>query len=255
MSKEKTSSGRHYLDRDIKLLWGLGAARCSICRSRLVAEASADDREVVLGKMGHIYAHSPGGPRYDATKDPKFLRSYENLILVCGSHHDQVDGQQSTYSVAELTRLKEAHETWVYSKLEEATPDIGFAELEVVCSSLLAPPMLPAELTLPTPPEQKLHKNGLTRAVFRRVTIGLSSFREVENFVEAVTKLDDQFPERLKAGFLRKYLELHEGGLEADALFIALHDYAGAGSADFNRQAAGLGVLCYLFQKCEVFDP
>ena len=73
--------------------------------------------------------------------------------------------------------------------------------------------------------------------------------------MEEVTKLDDQFPERLRAGFLRKYAEFHEGRLESDALFVALHDYASGGSSDFNRQAAGLGVLCYLFQKCEIFEP
>jgi hypothetical protein len=77
-----SSTHRDYLDRDIKLLWGLSAARCAVCRTSLVADATATDRQVVLGKMGHIYAHRPGGPRADAAKSPDFLRSYENLILV-----------------------------------------------------------------------------------------------------------------------------------------------------------------------------
>lgn len=128
------SPRRSYYDRDLKLLWGLAAARCAICRESLVAEASDRDREVVLGKMGHIYGHSSGGPRFDETKSDAFRKSYENLILVCGSHHDIVDGQESTYTVDDLKGIKTKHEAWVFSRLEQATPEIGFAELEVVCS-------------------------------------------------------------------------------------------------------------------------
>ncbi len=252
---EKSSRHRYYNDRDLKLLWGLAAARCAICRESLVAEETQLDSQVVVGKMGHILGHSPGGPRFDASKSPEFLRSYENLILLCGQHHDVVDGQQSTYTVDELLKLKSEHEAWIYSRLAQATPDVGFAELEVVCASLLAPPTMPSEPNAPTPPTEKLRKNGLTREVHRRVAVGLSMFREVEGFVESVVHVDDRFPERLRAGFLRRYNEYRQQGLESDSLFLALHDFASSGDNDFNRQAAGLGVLCYLFQKCEVFKP
>ncbi|MCU0873430.1 MAG: hypothetical protein MUE50_13900 [Pirellulaceae bacterium] len=256
MGKTNPSSiHRDYLDRDIKLLWGLSAARCAVCRTGLVAEGTPTDRQVVVGKMGHIYAHSPGGPRPDATKSPDFLRSYENLILVCGTHHDLIDGQRSTYTVEELLRIKQEHEAWVYSRLEQATPDVGFAELEVVCSGLLAPPEMPTEPHIPTPPTEKLRKNGLTREVHRRMQVGLAMFREVEKFVESVVRVDDRFPERLRAGFLTQYARHRQHGLDGDALFLALHDFASGGSNAFERQAAGMAVLCYLFQKCEVIEP
>ena len=250
-----SSSHRDYLDRDIKLLWGLSAARCAVCRTSLVAEATATDRQVVLGKRGHIYAHSPGGSRPDATKSPDFLRSYDNLILVCGTHHDLIDGQSSTYTADELLRIKREHEAWVYSRLEQAAPDVGFAELEVVCAGLLAPPEMPTEPLVPTAPTEKLRKNGLTREVYRRVQVGLAMFHEVEAFVESVVRLDDRFPERLRAAFVTQYVQYRQRGLDGDALFLALHDFASAGSNSFERQAAGLSVLCYLFQKCEVFEP
>ena len=256
MSKQPSSSPRRsYNDRDLKLLWGLAAARCAICRTSLVADASENDREVVLGKMGHIFAHSRNGPRRDGTKSAEFLRSYENLILVCGPHHDIVDGQESTFTVEQLLKLKSDHQAWVFSRLELATPDVGFAELEIVCSSLLAPPSMPSEPRLPTPPTEKLQKNRLDRDVHRRMQIGLGMFPEVDKFVTSVAQLDDRFPERLKAGFLQNYDMNRQKGLDGNSLFCAMHDFASGGSNDFNRQAAGLAVLCYLFQKCEVFDP
>lgn len=252
-----STSRRAYLDRDIKILWSLASGRCTICRVELIAEPSGEDRHVVLGKQGHIYAHSPGGPRYDATKAEVrgFLRSYENLVLVCGPHHDTVDGQESTFTVDELLRLKRAHEAWVHARLAQAAPNVGFPELEVVCGALQAPPALPALPNPPTAPAEKLSKNRLTREVHTRVLAGLSFFPLVEDYVEMVTRLDDRFPERLRAGFLEKYEDFRQCGLDGDALFAALHDYASSGSSDFTRQAAGLGVLCYLFQKCEVFEP
>lgn len=220
-----------------------------------MAEASENDREVVFGKMGHIYGHSRGGPRFDESKPESFQKSYENLILVCGAHHDLIDGQESTYTADELAGIKANHEAWVFSRLELATPGIGFAELEVVCSSLLAPPDLPSEPLVPTPPKEKLRKNGLSREVHRRMQVGLGMFPEVDLFVTSVVQIDDRFPERLRAGFLQRYDDNRRQGLDGDSLFLALHDFASSGSNDFNRQAAGLGVLCYLFQKCEVFEP
>jgi hypothetical protein len=166
-----------------------------------------------------------------------------------------IDGQSTSYTADELLQIKREHEAWVYSRLEQAAPDVGFAELDVVCSGLLAPPAMPSEPLVPTAPMEKLQRNGLTREVHRRVQVGLAMFHEVETFVESVVKLDDRFPERLRAGFLTQYAQHRQRGLDGDALFLALHDFASAGSNRFERQAAGLGVLCYLFQKCEVFEP
>ncbi len=153
-----------------------------------------------------------------------------------------------------LLQKKNEHEQWVYSRLMASAPEVGFAELEVVTASLLAPPGLPSEPVPPTPPPQKLAKNQLTREVHRRVQVGLSMFREVEGFIEALARLDDRFPERLRAGFVAKYEEFRSAGMTGDALFLGLHEFA-SGSTEFNRQSAGLAVLCYLFQKCEVFEP
>lgn len=100
-----------------------------------------------------------------------------------------------------------------------------------------------------------MRKNGLTDKVRLKLTLGLSVFNEVEGFVQSVTRLDPHFPERLKTGFVTRYNDFLAKGISGDALFTALHDFSSSSSSNFDRQGAGLGVLCYLFQKCEVFEP
>jgi hypothetical protein len=250
---------RSYKDRDLKLLWGLAAARCSNpnCRKPLIKEATAKDPHAVVGKIAHIsdFSPSPNSPRSDPSLTTGELNAYENLILLCGDHHDEIDKQKKTFPRETLLRWKREHEAWVFSRLQQVIPTIGFAELEVVCQGIIAGSQPPSEPVLPTPPAEKMRKNGLSEKLRLRLTLGLSVFTEVEHFVQGVARLNSHFPEQLKAGFVLRYNEFLQRGTQGDALFEALHDFASSSSSNFERQAAGLGVLCYLFQKCEVFEP
>ena len=250
---------RRYLDRDLKLLWGLAAARCSNpgCRKPLIKEATEKDPHAVLGKIAHIndFSRCPDSPRSDPSLTIQQINVYDNLILLCGDHHDEIDKQKRTFPRERLLKWKRDHEAWVFSRLRQVVPTIGFAELEVVCQGIIGRPQRPSELATPTPPAEKMRKNKLTEEVRLRLTLGLSIFGEVEQFVQSVARLNRHFPEQLKAGFVCRYNELLKQGIEGDALFEALHDFASSSSSNFERQAAGLGVLCYLFQKCEVFEP
>lgn len=253
------SSTRSYRDRDLKLLWGLAAARCSNpnCRKPLIREATEHDPHAVLGKIAHIndFSPSPGSPRSDPSLTAQELNAYENLILLCGDHHDEIDKQKKTFPKETLLKWKREHEAWVFSRLQQIVPTIGFAELEVVCQGIIDAPHFPSEPSMPTAPAEKMRKNGLTDKLRLRLTLGLSVFTEVEQFVQGVARLNPHFPEQLKAGFVLRYNEFLQRGIEGDALFEALHDFASSSSSNFERQGAGLGVLCYLFQKCEVFEP
>ena len=252
-------SARSYLDRDLKLLWGLAAARCSnpSCRKPLIKEATEDDPHAVLGKIAHIIDFSPtlDSPRSDPSLTIPELNAYENLILLCGDHHDEIDKQKRTFPRETLLAWKCEHEAWVFSRLQQVVPTIGFAELEVVCQGIIAGARPPSEPTMPTPLVEKMRKNRLTEKLTLRLTLGLSVFNEVEHFVQSVARLNSHFPEQLKEGFVNSYNEFLQRAIHGDALFESLHDFASSGSSNFERQAAGLGVLCYLFQKCEVFEP
>jgi hypothetical protein len=249
-------ASRSYQDKDIKLLWGLAAGRCAFpdCRKECILEATAKDSTALIGEIAHIIAHSDKGPRADGSFDQALRNSYGNLILLCPNHHEQVDVHPNTFTISDLRGWKIRHEEWVRGSLAAEMPCVGFAELEVVTSALLASPSDPVTTFTVTNPTLKLQRNGLTNSTAQLLTMGFLQVREVDNFITAVAAIDPTFPERLKAGFVGHYEELKIAGIDGDALFEILHQFASANSREFRRQASGLAVLSYLFEKCEVFE-
>lgn len=259
MSKEESVSTRRvsrrgYADRDIKLLWGLAAGRCSRCRCVVVAEGTTSDPHTIVGEIAHIVAHGDHGPRSDPALQRADRDKYENLILLCPNDHTIVDKQDSTYTVDDLKRWKRDHERWVSERLREEVPGIGFAELEVVTSALLRASITPSADFVVLDPAEKMRRNGLTDAVRLELMLGLAKAPEVEAFVVHVGMMDPDFPERLKAGFVQEYRRLRSLGVEGDALFAVLADFSAAGHSEFRYLAAGRAVLAHLFEKCEVFE-
>jgi hypothetical protein len=74
----------------------------------------------VVGDEAHIVARSPDGPR-GGQLDPAALDEYDNLILVCKTHHKVVDDQHETFTADFLRTLKRVHEQWVRDRLEETS--------------------------------------------------------------------------------------------------------------------------------------
>jgi len=73
---------------DIKKLWGLAAGRCSFpgCDDECIKFAGED--ATTVGEMAHVIAQSPKGPRGVSAGGAD---TYANLILLCPSHHREVD--------------------------------------------------------------------------------------------------------------------------------------------------------------------
>ena len=96
-------------DKDLKKLWGLAAGRCSKPGCAEECVKFLDDKDpTVIGEMAHVIAKKPEGPRgVPAGGDD----TYENLILLCPTHHTEVDkAPEGFYSVEELLEWKERHE-------------------------------------------------------------------------------------------------------------------------------------------------
>ena len=64
---------------------------------------------------------------------------------------------------------------------------------------------------------------------------------------------DVNFGDRLREGFVNQYSDLAKL-YESDELFNELWDFACGYSSDFGIKAAGLSVLTYFFQICDVFE-
>lgn len=257
---------RSYTDRDLKLLFGKAGMYCAFphCRARLLATATEKDDEAVLAYIAHIVAHSDTGPRADPNFPKELRDKYPNLVLMCGHHHRLVDAQDSEYTIEQLRAWKEELEAWVEERLSEGMRDIHFAELEVVCKAITNSSEGLASTSLTAvPPARKMAYNDLTSVTSYRMTLGLMQAPQVASFLqEMATKIDPQFPKRLRQGFVSEYEALRANDVTGDALFMALHDFASDGATSlsagrderFDLKSASLAVLCHLFEVCDVFE-
>lgn len=94
-------------EQTIKRLFAFSKNRCAFsgCTTAIVQSSGT-----VTGKICHIKAQRTNGARYDAAQTNEERHAFENLILLCGMHHDIVDHEIETYTVEALKNLKEAHE-------------------------------------------------------------------------------------------------------------------------------------------------
>lgn len=247
---------RKYPKLDLKILYGKAAGRCafSTCRKLLILEATPSGKAKQIGKIAHIIAHSPAGPRGDTDYPKDKLDTYANWVLLCPTCHDTVDTQPENFPPEALHRIKQEHELWVEERLDEEMSNVSFAELEVAAKALATGRFSEVTDFHVIPPELKIAKNSLTQISRAYITMGLSRSSEVERFLTNMAQLvDSDFPERLKNGFKQKYLELSQN-TAGDELFMDMLEFANSGQSDFKQQAASLAILAHLFQLCEIFE-
>lgn len=103
----------------IKVLWSGARGQCSFrgCPQELIDEATdattGEKRKNPVGEQAHIRSPKPDGPRYDPEYPPEKLDGYENLILLCPTHHTMVDANSgANYSVKQLVQMRNKHEQW-----------------------------------------------------------------------------------------------------------------------------------------------
>jgi hypothetical protein len=113
---------RSYRDRDIKLLFAKSGGMCAFpdCKAMPIVRETDD----IIGHIAHIVGHSQIGPRPDPTRPEEDRNSYKNLILLCPTHHAEVDSPAGVerWSSEALVSLKQVHEQWVASRLAIGEP-------------------------------------------------------------------------------------------------------------------------------------
>ncbi len=223
------------------------------CRKVLIVDKTEDDEESLVAVMAHIKGEKSTASRYDSNMSDSERNSYDNLILVCNNCHKVIDDQPNTYTVEKLQKIKKQHEKWVIESTEKEIINITFAELSVVTKYLISGQFVSSDSLTIVPPREKIKKNDLSTSIEQLITMGMTQVRQVSNFIDKCP--DIEFGERLKQGFVVEYEKLkNEEGLKGDDLFNTLLDFASNKSSDFKNKAAGLTVLVYLFEKCEVFE-
>lgn len=104
-------------ESDIKRLWGNAAGRCAYpgCGQDCLAFVNGQAL-VVIGEMAHVIAKKPDGPRGrpEGGED-----TYENLILLCPTHHTLVDkAPEGAFPESMLKEWKHALEAQIRSSLQ-----------------------------------------------------------------------------------------------------------------------------------------
>lgn len=225
------------------------------CTKQLTVEAPTGGDAVILGEAAHIAGEQPKAARFVNTMTDDERNHYNNLIYLCGDHHTQIDKQEAHFTIADLLQRKKEHETKVRDALNTAFSQIGFSELHWATQwvNKLQPLASSLDLSL-LPPEDKIMKNDLTNASRMTIIMGLSVAKLVGEFVQQEALIDSDYPERLKAGFLEEYYRLKRAGHHGDALFDLMCVFSQRGLQTQSQRSAGLAVLVYLFEKCDVFD-
>lgn len=108
-------------NKDIKLLWGRAASRCSFCKVELAQDCNAAALSFTLGEQAHIVSESANGPRGASPLAKDDRNSYHNIILLCPTHHTEIDSNVPDWPVELLHQKKSEHELWV----SETLSDIG----------------------------------------------------------------------------------------------------------------------------------
>jgi hypothetical protein len=98
-------------DKDIKILWGRSGNRCAICKLELTADGAIE----TLGEMAHIVGQSQNGPRGNHELTDR--DTYDNLILLCPTHHVEIDKNHAAWPIKRLRTIKADHEAWVSEQL------------------------------------------------------------------------------------------------------------------------------------------
>lgn len=231
--------------------------RCAFpeCGKSLTYEDIDNDVLSNVGEAAHIAGEHENSARYDHNMTDEQTNHYHNLVFLCREHHKVIDDNETVYTVDKLKSMKHEHERKVRVAVNAALAEVGFPELEQATQWIKQiPPELVTQDYSIIPPEEKIKKNDLTNESRVTITMGLGVAKEVHSFIESEVNFDIDFPERLKTGFLKKYYQLYSEGHRGDELFDLMCQFAQQGMDVQAKRSAGLAVLIYLFERCEVFE-
>lgn len=248
---------RNYSIKTIKLLYGVSGGRCSRCKCELISPETFRDEKAQIGKIAHIVAFSENGPRSDPNFPENMKNNYENLILLCPNCHDLIDQQPNHYNAKYLKKMKNDHEKWVSTKLDESISNIDSAELEIAVKNIVSNKYFNIDeiddfdlVNI----KEKINKNNLNSDVQALITKGLFGVKEVKKFIKDFNKFNPEFVSDLKFLFKEKYLNLKKTNNDNNEIFFDLWNDLSNNYHSFNQQAASLSLLCYMFESCEVFE-
>jgi hypothetical protein len=158
-----------------------------------------------------------------------------------------------TYPPEKLFSIKAEHESKVVKALQQGAVQYTYAELQVITSFLAqmsGKAIGDANYHLLRLPD-KILKNQLT-AVQGFIDMGLLSVSRIGEYLN--NHPDPSFADKLTSIFVERYFALKNEDTDPVSIFNALWEFACNGHEDYSYRSAGLAILVYFFEKCEVFE-
>lgn len=125
----QTSKGREappVSEKTALQLWVRAGGRCSFlgCNEYVLSDQLTNWRDTKHGNIAHIVAASRNGPRGDEPLPMDQRSEYDNLILVCKTHHGVIDDKslEDRFPVWKLQQYKQDHEARIF-ELTACMPD------------------------------------------------------------------------------------------------------------------------------------
>ncbi|MCK4968054.1 MAG: hypothetical protein KAS12_03275 [Candidatus Aenigmarchaeota archaeon] len=238
-------------EKNKRIVFSRCGNRCSFSNCKqIIAFKGESEKYTNSGELAHIKGDKKGSERYDSSQSDGDCNNPDNLILLCGTHHKIIDDQSDIYTVNKLTEMKQQHEKWVLEQYSKNVNELTFAELEVIKKFIISNDIVNSDMSV-LHLRDKIKKNEISSKTEIVIKLGLARTKLVKKYID--TNLDLEFGERLKMGFIKEYNK-QKKQFEGDALFDKLHNFSSGGSTDFRDMAASLTILCYFFEKCDVFE-
>lgn len=83
----------------------------NLCAHPKCTKVLITKRGIMIGEVCHIESAEVGGPRFNPSMTNEQRRDQSNLMLLCSIHHTLIDRDTKRYSVADLKKMKAAHES------------------------------------------------------------------------------------------------------------------------------------------------
>ena len=235
-------------------LWAMSGhiCACPICGDALTLENATDGNISTVGQECHINAVSPNGPRpfpEGTVTDPN---AYDNWILLCPTHHKIVDDDPITYTADILRQWKRDRENEIIRKWEVA--QFSFQELEEIITWLAESTDVPTSNLLLTPIEEKIARNNLSLSTRKLIAIGIGLVGEVENYIKRISKTRPGYAYLLLGPLMTLYGNLKGDGIGNDDVVSELVHFACGHSRNPSKWVAGIVLIAYFFERCDLLD-
>lgn len=181
-------------------------------------------------------------------QDPQSAEKLRNQIATLKKQKNECESDLESHKQEKVSR----------TELAITMASVTFEDLNFVIAALLKQQICVVNTQdnfCPTYPQEKMSKNGLTNDVKFLLETGLAKAHEVRHLIENIVKINfPDVPDKLKAALSAEYFKLVDEGIQGDELFRRMNQFSSCHSSDLRWQVAGLAILCYFFEACDVFE-